>query len=146
MCHLNIRQIISFSIRTAITSFKLKTVKYLWKIFSLTLLQTICVQFLNVHTKIAKHAIFLSLQVFKKQFNQPRSYTKTGYNLTCRSSNVGYGIECTLCGLIYIGETKGSLNKCISGHRFEINNGGQQLLYKHLIPPIIPLYPWKSEL
>lgn len=52
-------------------------------------------------------------------------------NLNCKSSNVVYGIECTLCGLIYVGETKGSLNKQISGYRFQINDCGQQLLYKH---------------
>jgi hypothetical protein len=52
-----------------------------------------------------------------------------------KSSNVVYGIECTLCGLIYVGETKGSLNKRRSGHRFQINNGGQQLLYKHFNSP-----------
>lgn len=39
-----------------------------------------------------------------------------------------------VCGLIYVGETKGSLNKRKSGHRFLINNGGQQLLYIHFIP------------
>lgn len=36
-----------------------------------------------------------------------------------------------VCGLIYVGETKGLLNNRISGHRFLINNGCQQLLYKH---------------
>jgi hypothetical protein len=59
------------------------------------------------------------------------SLTSLSENLTWKISNVVYGIECTLCGLIYVGETKGSLNKRMSGHRFEINNGGQQLLYKH---------------
>ena len=62
-------------------------------------------------------------------------YTKTWENLNCKSSNVVYGIECNLCGLIYVGETKGSLNKRISGHRFQINHGGQQLLYKHFNSP-----------
>ena len=61
--------------------------------------------------------------------------TKTFENLTCKSSNVVYGIECTLCGLIYVGETKGALHKRISGHRFQINNGGNQLLYRHFNSP-----------
>ena len=61
--------------------------------------------------------------------------TKTFENLTCKSSNVVYGIECNLCGLIYVGETKGALHKRISGHRFQINNGGNQLLYKHFNSP-----------
>ena len=34
-----------------------------------------------------------------------------------------------------VGETKGSLNKRMSGHRFEINNEGHQLLYKHFNSP-----------
>lgn len=33
--------------------------------------------------------------------------------------------------LIYVDETKGSLKKRITGNRFQINNGGHQLLYKH---------------
>jgi hypothetical protein len=65
--------------------------------------------------------------------NQTGRYfcTKTLENLTCRSSNVVYSIECNLCGLVYVGETKGLLNKRISAHRFQINNGGNHLLYKH---------------
>jgi tripartite motif-containing protein 2/3 len=65
--------------------------------------------------------------------------SKTFEKLTCKSSNVVYGIGCDLCGLIYVGETKaflGSLQKRISGHRFQINNGGiQLLLYKHFNSP-----------
>jgi hypothetical protein len=56
-------------------------------------------------------------------------------HLTCKSSNFVYGIECSLCGLVYVGETKGSLHKRISAHRFQINNGGNQLLNKHFISP-----------
>jgi hypothetical protein len=55
--------------------------------------------------------------------------------LTCKFSNVVYGIECNLCGLIYVGKTKGALHKRISGHRFQINNGGNQLLYKYFNSP-----------
>jgi hypothetical protein len=32
-------------------------------------------------------------------------------------------------------KTKGSINKGMSGHMFEINSGGQQLLYKHFNSP-----------
>jgi len=31
--------------------------------------------------------------------------------------NVVYGLECSLCGLLYVGETKGQLNKRMNGHR-----------------------------
>lgn len=33
--------------------------------------------------------------------------------------------------LIYVDEPQGSLSKRKPGHRFQINNGGQQLSYKH---------------
>ena len=46
-----------------------------------------------------------------------------------------YAIECTLCGLIYVGETKGQLRSRMNGHRFPINHGGNQLLYKHFNLP-----------
>jgi hypothetical protein len=71
--------------------------------------------------------VLITGNYFKSNLNNHVLYTKTGENLTRKSSNVVYGIECTLCG----GETKGSLNKRMSGHRFEIDNGGQQLPYKH---------------
>ena len=61
-----------------------------------------------------------------------KNYRINSYeNLNCKSSNIIYGIECDLCGLIYIGETMGQLNKRICGHRFEINHGGNQLIYRH---------------
>ena len=56
-------------------------------------------------------------------------------NLSCKSYNIVYAIECTLCGLIYVGETKGELRKRMNGHRSQINNGGNQLLYRHFNLP-----------
>ena len=79
--------------------------------------------------------VLITRNSFTSNLTKQQFYTKTGENLTCKSSNVVYGIECNLCGLIYVGETKGSLNKRMSGHRFEINNGGHQLLYKHFNSP-----------
>jgi hypothetical protein len=32
-------------------------------------------------------------------------YTKSFEPLDCSTKNVIYGIECTLCGLLYVGET-----------------------------------------
>lgn len=69
---------------------------------------------------------FLTVQTF---------CTKTWENLNCKSSNVVYGIECIFCGLIYVGETKGSLHKRISGHRLQINNVNQHLLHCNLNSP-----------
>ena len=40
-------------------------------------------------------------------------------NLSCKSGKVVYAIECDLCGLIYVGETKGQLRKRVNGHRLE---------------------------
>ena len=52
-----------------------------------------------------------------------------------QSTNLVYGIECGLCGLIYVGETKGQLRSRMNGHRFQINHGGNQLLYRHFNLP-----------
>ena len=63
-------------------------------------------------------------------------YFTNGYgDLNCKTNNVVYGIECSLCGLIYVGETQGALHKHINGHRYEINNGGNQVLYQHFNKP-----------
>ncbi|KAK3087212.1 hypothetical protein FSP39_003163 [Pinctada imbricata] len=67
-----------------------------------------------------------SSNLTKQTFN-----THSFENLNCMTSNVVYGIECSLCGLIYVGETKGQLRKRMSGHRSKINNKGSQLLYRH---------------
>ena len=65
-----------------------------------------------------------------------RSFSTHSFeDLYCKSENVVYAIECTLCGLIYVGETKGELRKRMNGHRSQINNGGNQLLYRHFNLP-----------
>ena len=56
-------------------------------------------------------------------------------DLNCKSSNVVYGVECSLCGLICVGETKGELRNRMSGHRYEINHVSNQFLYQHLNLP-----------
>ena len=53
-------------------------------------------------------------------------------NLSCKSAKaLVYGIECGLCGLIYVGETKGQVRSRMNGHLFQINHGGNQLLYRN---------------
>ena len=66
-----------------------------------------------------------------KQFNYfVRSFSTHSFqDLSCKSDNVVYAIECTLCGLIYVGETKEELRKRMNGLQSQINNGGNQLLY-----------------
>lgn len=49
-------------------------------------------------------------------------YTNICENQNCKFSYIVYGVECFLYGLIYVGETKCSLNNRISDHRFQINN------------------------
>jgi hypothetical protein len=38
-------------------------------------------------------------------------YLRRRYDLNCKSANVVYRLECILCGLVYVGETKGKLHK-----------------------------------
>ena len=65
-----------------------------------------------------------------------RSFSTHSFeNLSCKSYNIVYAIESTLCGLIYVGEIKGELRKRMNGHRSQINNGGNQLLYRHFNLP-----------
>ena len=52
-----------------------------------------------------------------------------------------YTIECTLCGIICVGETKGQLNKRINGHRHNIIHGTNQILYQHFNKLTIRFYP-----
>jgi len=61
--------------------------------------------------------------------------TRSFDDLTCKSSNVVYGLECSLCGMLYVGETKGQLNKRMNGHRSEINHAGNQILYQQFNQP-----------
>ena len=65
-----------------------------------------------------------------------RSFSTHSFeNLSCKSYNIVYAIECTLCGLIYVGETKWELRKRTNGHRSQINNCGNELLYRHFNLP-----------
>lgn len=56
-------------------------------------------------------------------------------DLICKPTNIAYGIEFNICGLGYVGETKRQLNKRMCGHRFDINSGGNELLYQHFNQP-----------
>ena len=64
--------------------------------------------------------------------NNKTYHTRSWDDLSCK---VVYGVECSLCGLIYVGETKGQLRNRMSGHRYEINHGSNQLLYQHFNLP-----------
>jgi hypothetical protein len=46
-------------------------------------------------------------------------YTKSFDPLDCSTKNVIYGTECTLCGLLYVGETRQTLRSRMSQHRYD---------------------------
>ena len=72
---------------------------------------------------------------FSSNFSK-RSFTTHSFdNLSCKSANLLYVIACGLCGLIYVGETKGQLRSRMNGHRFQINHGGSRLLHRHFNLP-----------
>ena len=94
-------------------------------------------------TKNCKTCNILIIDTFCTSNLTDKSYQcASAEDLDCKSRNVIYGIECTICGLVYVGETKGQPDKRMSGHRFETNYGGNQLLYQHF-NLIILLCPWK---
>ena len=78
---------------------------------------------------------FVSDQSFKSNLTARIYETQTYEQLTCRSSDVVYGIHCICCGLMYVGETGRSLRSRINGHRAGIIEDGQSLLYKHFRLP-----------
>ena len=61
--------------------------------------------------------------------------TKRYDDLNCKSDYVGYGLERNLCGLVYVGETKGKLHKRICGHRSVIINNVNDIVYQHFNQP-----------
>ena len=62
---------------------------------------------------------------FNSLLTNKQYHTHGHGDLDCKSTNVVYGIECNLCGLVYVGETQGPLHKRINGHRSLINRGLQ---------------------
>ena len=80
-------------------------------------------------------SILITDTFFTSNLTKKDYHTRSHDNLNCKSTNVVYGIECSLCGLIYVGETKGQLNQRVNGHRSQINHGGSQVVYKHFNQP-----------
>ena len=80
-------------------------------------------------------SIPINVNSFSSNLTKRSFSTNSFENLSCKSYNIVYAIECTLCGLIYVGETKGELRKRMNGHRSQINKGGNQLLYRHFNLP-----------
>ena len=66
--------------------------------------------------------ILITYTTFASNLTNTNYFTRTYDNLNCKSDNVIYGLECNLCGLAYVGETKGKLYKRICDHRSGIIN------------------------
>ena len=53
-------------------------------------------------------------------------------NANCKTENIIYLLECAICGLQYIGETKQQLSKRLNGHRSDTNCKPDLPLSRHL--------------
>ena len=60
---------------------------------------------------------------FTSGLNNKTYHTRSWDDLSCTFSNVVCDVECSLCGLKNVGETKRHLLNRMSGHRYEINHG-----------------------
>ena len=93
-------------------SSELSLVKWRW----LMCLEIICLSRITVLSLIAgpgivKRVIFLLPTILFASNLTKRSFSTHSFeNLSCKSYNVVYAIECAHCGLIYVGETKGEIH------------------------------------
>ena len=62
-------------------------------------------------------------------------YTKSFDPLDCSTKNVIYDIECTLCGLLYVGETHQALRSRMSQHRYDARDPKYRILNNHFNQP-----------
>jgi hypothetical protein len=65
-------------------------------------------------------------------------YTKSFDPLDCSTKNVIYGTECTLCGLLYVGETHQTLRSRMSQHRYilyDVKDPKYRILHNHFNQP-----------
>ena len=79
--------------------------------------------------------ILITDTTFSSNLTKKSYHTRSYDDLNCKSENVVYGLECNLCGLVYVGETKGRLNKRMNGHRSSINNNEFPEVYQHFNRP-----------
>ena len=79
--------------------------------------------------------ILITETTFTSNLTKKTYNTRSFDDLNCKSENVAYGLECNLCGLVYVGETKGRLNKRMCGHRSSINSSEFPEVYQHFNQP-----------
>ena len=82
----------------------------------------------------AKNVLELGQQ-FTSNLTGKTYYTKSFDHLDCSTKNVIYGIECTLCGLLYVGETRQALRSRMSQHRYDARDPKYRILYNHFNQP-----------
>jgi len=79
--------------------------------------------------------MFITDTYFSSNLTNKSYNTKSYDQLNCKSTNVVYVLECNLCGLVYVGETKGGLNIHMCGHRSGIKNNIFPEVYHHFRQP-----------
>ena len=81
------------------------------------------------------YEFFITDAQFTSNLTKNTYFTRSYDDLNCKSVNVVYGLECNLSGLVYVGETKGRLNKRMCGHKSDNNLNANDILYKHFNQP-----------
>ena len=69
--------------------------------------------------------------MFTSSLTAKEYHTRSHQNVSCQTSNVIYGLECSLCGLIYVGQTGQKLSKRVANHRSNINRQVRTPIYEH---------------
>ena len=87
----------------------------------------------NVELKIEKKTcnILITNCFFTSTLTNKAFHTRSRDDSSCKSTNVWYGLECNLCGLVYVGETQERLNKRMFSHRSGINTIKFPTVYQH---------------
>ena len=76
-------------------------------------------------------SILITSPQFSSNLTGKSYHTKCLEPLDCTTNNVIYGIDCSLCGLVYVGETGQTLRSRMNGHRHGVNSSLDFELYKH---------------
>ena len=92
-------------------------------------------QFFISKSGTKNHNILITDVHFTGNLTKQSCFARSSDDLNCISANVVYGLEYDLCGLVYVGETKGKLRKRICGHRPGIINNVNDTIFQHFNQP-----------
>jgi hypothetical protein len=92
-------------------------------------------QFFISKSGTKNHNILITDVHFTGNLTKQSCFARSFDDLNCISANVVYGLEYDLCGLVYVGETKGKLRKRICGHRPGIINNVNDTIFQHFNQP-----------